>query len=112
MQLNHLHLMVSDATGAASFLQTYFQMKPHPGARDKFVVMRDEAGMVLTLMQGRDCAYPKNFHVGFAMSNEADVNAIWERMTEDGLQPSTPTRSHAWSFYVMAPGGFMVEVLA
>src|SRR4051794_32163258 len=62
--LNHLHLMVSDASGAATFLETYFGMTRYPGAREKFVVLGDGAGMVLTLMQGRDCKYPKNFHIG------------------------------------------------
>jgi catechol-2,3-dioxygenase len=112
MQLNHLHLMVSDATGAAEFLSTYFGMSPLPGARDKFVVMADGAGMVLTLMQGRDHAYPKNFHVGFAQAKRSVVDALWQRLIDDGHHPSTPALAHAWSFYVTAPGGFMVEVLA
>lgn len=112
MRLNHLHLMVSGLSGTADFLETYFGMTRHPGGRDKFLVMRDEAGMVLTLMQGRDCSYPKHFHVGFAQAGEAEVNAIWERLVSDGHSPSAPTRAHAWSFYTMAPGGFMVEVLA
>ena len=110
--LNHLHLMVSDASGAATFLETYFGMTRFPGARDKFVVLGDGAGMVLTLMQGRDCTYPKNFHIGFPLGSEADVNALWEQLKEAGHSPSTPERAHAWSFYIMAPGGFMVEVLA
>src|SRR5438034_6944886 len=71
--LNHLHLMVSDASGAATFLETYFGMTRYPGARDKFVVLGDGAGMVLALMQGRDCKYPKNFHIGFPLGSEAEV---------------------------------------
>lgn len=110
--LNHLHLMVSDASGAATFLETYFGMTRYPGARDKFVVLGDGAGMVLTLMQGRDCKYPKNFHIGFHLGSEAEVNGLWAQLKEAGHSPSTPERAHAWSFYTMAPGGFLVEVLA
>jgi len=32
-------------------------------------------------------------------------------MADDGLAPSKLERAHAWSFYVRAPGGFLVEVL-
>jgi lactoylglutathione lyase len=112
MNLNHLHLMVSDASGTAAFLETYFGMFRYPGSRDKFVVMGDAAGMVLTLMQGKDHVYPKHFHIGFDQSDESVVNALWQRMKDDGFEPSTPERAHAWSFYVRAPGGFLVEVLA
>jgi catechol-2,3-dioxygenase len=112
MKLNHLHLMVSDVQGTAAFLETYFGMTAYPGGRDKFVVMSDGHDMVLTLMQGRDCAYPKNFHIGFAQSDEEVVNRLWKRMVEDGIEASKPKRAHAWSFYAKAPGGFLVEVLA
>lgn len=111
MVLNHLHLMVSDASGAAAFLESYFDMRPFPGAREKFVVMGDERGMILTLMQAKDHAYPKHFHIGFGQADEASVNKLWLRMSDDGLAPSKPERAHAWSFYVRAPGGFLVEVL-
>lgn len=112
MALNHLHLMVSDASATAAFLETYFDMRPFPGAREKFVVMGDGRDMILTLMQAKDHAYPKHFHIGFGKADEASVNTLWRRMTEDGLEPSKPERAHAWSFYVRAPGGFLVEVLA
>ena len=29
----------------------------------------------------------------------------------DGFDAAPPARSHAWTFYVKAPGGFVVEVL-
>ena len=112
MKLNHLHLMVSDVQGTANFLETYFGLRRNPGGRDKFLVMTDEGGMTLALMQGRDHVYPKNFHIGFDRPNEAEVNALWQRLVDDGHAPSTPERAHAWSFYVKAPGGFLVEVLA
>ena len=112
MRLDHLHLMVSDVQGAATFLETWFGLTRLAGGRDKFVVMRDESWLVLTLMQGRDHKYPKHFHIGFNLPTAAEVNALWERMRADGLEPSTPEAAHAWSFYVAAPGGFNVEVLA
>jgi lactoylglutathione lyase len=38
------------------------------------------------------------------------VNAIHRRMRADGLAVGEPVREHAYSFYVPAPGGFLVEV--
>lgn len=111
MRLNHLHLMVSDARGSAEFLETWFGMKPLPGGRDKFVVMHDESWLILTLMQGKGCAYPKHFHIGFTQATRAEVDGIWERMKAAGISPSTPEAAHAWFFYVRAPGGFLIEVL-
>jgi catechol 2,3-dioxygenase-like lactoylglutathione lyase family enzyme len=31
---------------------------------------------------------------------------------DDGFDVEPPQRHHAWTFYVQAPGGFTVEVLA
>lgn len=111
MRLNHLHLMIADVQATAAFLESYFGMVRLPGGRDKFVVMRDESWLILTLMQARDHTYPKHFHIGFDRPTVAEVDALWQRMRDDGLNPSTPEAAHAWSFYVAAPGGVTVEVL-
>jgi lactoylglutathione lyase len=112
MRLNHLHLMVEDVQASAAFLATYFGMTALPGGRERLAVMTDGGGMILTLMQGRDHSYPRNFHIGFAQPSHAAVNQLRERMLEDGHSPSAPALAHAWSFYVTAPGGIMIEVLA
>ncbi|QAY79673.1 VOC family protein [Sphingosinicella sp. BN140058] len=112
MQLNHLHLMVSDTKASADFLGSYFGMRTLPGARDRLAVLSDDRGMILTLMQSRNHLYPKHFHIGFSQPSRAAVDALWQRLNEDGHAPSTPERAHAWSFYVMAPGGFLIEVLS
>jgi catechol 2,3-dioxygenase-like lactoylglutathione lyase family enzyme len=85
----------------------------------------DEGGLVLTLMRAGwppyrgqpgneevQVKYPGNFHIGFAQDSEERVNEIYRRLKEDGFDVEPPQRSHAWTFYVNAPGGFMVEVLA
>ncbi|SUA97587.1 glyoxalase [Paenibacillus thiaminolyticus] len=40
------------------------------------------------------------------------VNEINRRLKEDGFNVAPPKRLHGWTFYVKAPGGFTVEVLA
>lgn len=111
MKLNHVNLTVSDVRAAVAFLKKYFGMRGEV-SNDGFAALFDSDGLVLTLMRGREVAYPRTFHIGFAQADEAAVNAIYERMVADGLQPEPPQRSHAWTFYVEAPGGFTVEVLA
>jgi hypothetical protein len=44
------------------------------------------------------------------MVPQARVDALHRLMADDGLGVSAPRREHAYSFYVNAPGGFLVEV--
>lgn len=40
------------------------------------------------------------------------LGEINRRLKDDGFDVDPPQRSHGWTFYVKAPGGFTVEVLA
>ncbi|MDB5506068.1 MAG: hypothetical protein JWR75_706 [Devosia sp.] len=111
MKLNHLNLTVTDPEATASFLTTYFGLE-HQGGNRGMVLLRDENGMVLTLMKAKTVVYPDTFHIGFIQPSEAKVDEIYARLTADGFTPGPPQRSHGWTFYVQAPGGFTVEVLA
>ena len=115
MKLNHINLTVTDVLAAATFLETYFGLRnQYPDEEDsKFTVLFDDDGLVLTLMKtGREVKYPNSFHIGFIQESEEQVDAMHERLTADGYDAPPPQRSHAWTFYVQAPGGFTVEVLA
>lgn len=119
MTLNHLNLTVNDVLQTQRFLETYFglrpldEMKENPG----FMVLRDDRGMVLTLIKGRrgtEAAYPETFHIGFIQESEERVNEINRRLREDGYNVDAPQRLHgSWTFYFRCPGGgFTIEVLA
>jgi len=112
MILNHLNLAVTDAGKAADFLVSYFGLRREPGGNKNFVVLRDDADIVLTLMKDKRTAYPGSFHIGFIQESEADVNTLNQRLKADGFDVAPPERHHAWTFYVEAPGGITVEVLA
>jgi len=117
MKLNHINLTVTDVASARAFLETYFGLRPIEGGKGNanFAALCDDGGLVLTLMgAGRSAgvAYPATFHVGFIQESEAHVDALNRRLREDGFDVPPPRRSHAWTFYVSAPGGFTVEVLA
>ncbi|RED63242.1 VOC family protein [Cohnella lupini] len=115
MKLNHLNLTVTDVAAARDFLAKYFGLRKIESGGDKrentFAAMFDDSGLVLTLMKGAQADYPKTFHIGFAQENEEKVNEINRRLKEDGFDVASPVRSHGWTFYVKAPGGFTVEVL-
>jgi catechol 2,3-dioxygenase-like lactoylglutathione lyase family enzyme len=112
MRLNHINLTVTDVPAAAAFLETYFDMQSQ-GGDEKFTVLFDDDGLVLTLMKGgQGIKYPGTFHIGFIQESEARVDEINAHMKADGFDVRPPERHHAWTFYVDAPGGFSVEVLA
>jgi hypothetical protein len=74
-------------------------------------VLFDDRGMVLTLMKARTADYPGTFDIRFIQPTEAAVDALHARLTAAGFDADPPARSHAWTFYLRAPGGFVVEVL-
>jgi catechol 2,3-dioxygenase-like lactoylglutathione lyase family enzyme len=104
--------MVPDVPAASAFFEKYFDLQKS-GGNAGLTVLLDDAGFVLTLMKmsaRNRGTYPENFHVGFFLESEARVDEINERMRADGLGVAPPKHEHAYSFYVSAPGGILVEV--
>ncbi len=81
-----------------------------------FAILLDDDGLALTLMksgQATEVKYPPTFHIGFAQESEERVNEINQRLKDDGFDVKPPRRFHgSWTFYLHAPGGFMIEVLS
>ena len=112
MKLNHLNLSVTDVPAAADFLEQYFGLRKQPSDKKSFCALFDDDGLVLTLMKAANVTYPGTFHIGFGQESEQRVNEMYQRLKGDGFDVSPPQRSHAWTFYVQAPGGFTVEIAA
>ncbi|MDR3620243.1 MAG: VOC family protein [Paludisphaera borealis] len=116
MILNHVNLAVSDVQKAREFLMKYFGLDPKglPG-NDKIAILRDEQGMVLTLTNfegATEVKYPGSFHIGFIQESPAKVDEMNARLKADGYEVDPPSRQHgSWTFYFVAPGGFVIEVL-
>ena len=55
--------------------------------RKNFAMLRDDNGMVLTLMQGAPATvtYPRTFHIGFIQESEEQVNALDPRLKTTAL---------------------------
>jgi catechol-2,3-dioxygenase len=113
VKVNHLNLAVSDVNESKAFLEKYFHLKTIKTRGNGFALLNDDNGMILTLMKGDEVQYPATFHVGFYQESREKVNEINQRLKEDGFEVKEPQIYHgAWTFYLQAPGGFTVEVLA
>lgn len=112
MKLGHLNLATTDPPASAAFLAEYFGLRNEGGKRG-FMVVRDDDGMVITLMKAARVDWPGTFHIGFYPGSEAEVDALHSRMVAAGHEIlHGPAREHGYTFYVAAPGGFTVEVTA
>lgn len=114
MKLNHLNLTVTDVPALASFLETYFGLRPAGGGNAGFTALFDDDGMVVSLMKaGRSWGegYPETFHVGFFVESPNRVDTIHARLRADGFDVEAPADTgHSYGFYVAAPGGVQIEV--
>jgi lactoylglutathione lyase len=117
MKLNHLNLTVTDVPETRKFLETYFGLRRMEGSKENrnFAVLLDDDGLVLTLIgagKATEVTYPATFHIGFIQESEGRVDEINQRLKDDGFDVKPPQRLHGWTFSVVAPGGFAIEVIA
>lgn len=115
MVLNHVNLTVPDVRQTRAFFETYFGFRcVADRGRDALAVLIDESGFVLTLNnfdKASTVEYPGAFHIGFMQESRERVDAIHEVLKSGGYEAEPPREFHgAWTFYLRAPGGFLVEV--
>jgi catechol 2,3-dioxygenase-like lactoylglutathione lyase family enzyme len=114
MKLNHVNLTVEDVPAARDFLARHFGLRPEGEGHKNFGMLIDDAGLVLTLMgvgETNEVVYPKTFHLGFILPDEASVNDLHASLRADGFAAEAPSRQHgAWGFSIQAPGGFRIAV--
>ena len=119
MNLNHLNLTVTKPSETAAFLIKYFGMQSMTGEiaeNASMAFLTDEGGMILSMIRakrGTEITYPPSFHIGFGQPSADHVNAINQRLKDDGYEVPPPALLHgSWTFYFNAPGGFTIEVLS
>ncbi len=117
MKLNHINLPVGDVAATRDFLAKNFGMKTVvERGKNALAILRDEGSMVLILShfdkdKTAEVAYHKDFHVGFYVDAPEEVDAAHARLTGDGIDVVPPQRRQGrYGFYLLAPGGFEVEV--
>jgi|GEM_PF-489412 len=114
MRMDHINLTVTDVQQASAFLKKHF------GYTDAFddnnvdiSVLAGEHGMHINLMRGNNPTYPKMFHIGFDAGTEAEVKAVYERLSADGISARPPANSNwgSFTFHFTCPGSdFVIEV--
>jgi len=117
MQLNHLHLSVSDVPVCAHVFARHFGFTElESSSNGGFSVLTNPDGFVLVLMRhAKDVdperAYPSQFHVGFLIRDESHVTGLHADMKADGLHVSELEFSRgARRFYCRISSGIVVEV--
>ena len=117
MQLNHLHLSVTDVAAAASFFATHFDFTLlETRGNNGMAVIKGEAGVLVVLMRHPSkvdaaTAYPDMFHVGFLVANEDAVDKKHAQLKSGGFELGDVEMTRgARRFYCRAPGGITVEV--
>jgi catechol 2,3-dioxygenase-like lactoylglutathione lyase family enzyme len=117
MQLNHMHLSVTDVASAAAFFVKHFHFALlETRGNNGMAILKGQNSVVLVLMRlssstDPEKAYPPLFHVGFLVPDEAQVETAHAAIKADALDVSDieVTRG-AKRFYCKAPGGILVEV--
>jgi lactoylglutathione lyase len=115
MRVNHLNLTVPDVRQTREFFETFFGLKCVADlGRNALAVMIDESGFILTLNnfeKASEVEYPGAFHIGFMQDSRERVDEIYQQLKAGGYEAEPPREFHgAWTFYLRAPGGFLVEV--
>ena len=115
MKLNHLNLSVPNVSETREFFETYFGFRcVMSRGRDTLAVLVGDDGFVLALSnfdKATSVEYPGAFHIGFMQDSRVRVDEIYESLKSGGFTTEPPREFHgAWTFYLRAPGGFVVEV--
>lgn len=113
MKLRHIDLQVPDVQATARFFARHLGFTVTSSrTSDAIVILEDGDGFVLVLQRRRpEDAFPKDFHVGFTVDDEAAVAAFQSSACADGITVSDIDRGRRGTLvYCHAPGGFLVEV--
>ena len=117
--LNHTNLTTYNVPELTEFFCSVFDFQVLEKRADKFAVLRNTDGFVLTLMYDKrmtpEQGYPGLFHVGFLQPTQRAVDLLHQALKARKYlapQPSKLRRGGppTYGFYYEAPGGVLVEV--
>ena len=117
MQLKHLNLTTSDATGLAAFFERFFGFKRFlERGSGALTILRNDEDFVLTLMKAKrndPASYPETFHVGFYLDDPSAVHIKHDELAAAGLSPGeiqAERNMRGTHFYCTGPGDVVVEI--
>jgi len=120
MILKHLNIAVPDVAQTRAFFETYFGFTcAEVKGNDTLAILLGKDDFILALSnfsKDKTPEYPTDFHVGMVVDTPDDVMETYQRMKDDGIalgrEPKRYDSRGTMSFYVNAPGNFLVEVLS
>ena len=92
MKLNHINLPVQDVPAATLFFETHFGFKSENSiVNDTISILRGDDDFVLVLMhnklnQNGNSTYPDAFHIGFLQETNENVNSVYKRLKDAGIE--------------------------
>lgn len=113
MILNHAQLVVADVAASRESYARWFGLT-EAVHEDGFVILRDPAGGLLALHEGRpESRCGDSFHLGFQVPTVRDVADFRGRARAQGLQEAAFEQSGGFAIArVRDPDGYAVEVYA
>jgi len=112
MRLNHVDLVVAEIAAHRDFLTRWFDMQVEQ-EDDDICLLRDGGGLLLILRRagpGEAADYPRDFHLGFFLPDEAVVIGLYEAMRDAGVAfTDIPAKGPA-KFRCLTSAGLLIEV--
>lgn len=117
--LNHTNLTTYNVPALAEFFCSVFDFHSIEERNNKFAVLRNSDGFLLTLMYDKRMTpkqgYPGLFHVGFLQPTQQAVDRKYEALSARSYSAPVPAKLQrggppTYGFYCEAPGGVLVEV--
>jgi catechol-2,3-dioxygenase len=117
--LNHTNLTTYNVPALKEFFSSVFGFQVLNERGDKFAVLQNSEGFLLTLMFDKrmtpEQGYPGLFHVGFLQTTQQAVDAMHEALIARKYTAPKPDKLErggppTYGFYCDAPGGVLVEV--
>ena len=117
--LNHTNLTSYNVPALKEFFCRVFDFQVLDERGNKFAVLRNTEGFLLTLMHDKhmtpEQGYPGMFHVGFLQPTQHAVDLMHETLSARNYVAPQPAKlqrggAAAYGFYCQAPGGVLVEV--
>lgn len=113
MILNHAQLVVADVSASRDFYARWFGLTEAAHEEDGFVILRDSAGGLLALHEGRpEPRGDEGFHLGFQVPTAGNVLAFRDNAQAVGLEEvAFEQQAGGFTFArVRDPDGHAVEV--
>ena len=112
MQVNHLHLHVTDLDRSRAFYERWFGFEEHVRHGD-ILFLRDAGGLDLALApDDTPASLPAWFHFGFRLESGDAVRALRTEMEAEGVAMATELFDYEdlVSFRCTDPDGYAIEI--